>query len=326
MVQVNGNKNTKPAIVPAPAAESGKFTSSIIGYREIPFGKILPNPANIRRVLDGNDADGQTIAALAESIKAIGLKDPITVIAKSNDTFMVSDGHRRYDALALNKVGPETPIPCIIDAGTDVTSDMLVAGLARKNLHPGEVAGALATIRARKDAPTYGEIAKISGKSESYLGSLGKVGTVGPAILDAWITGKLDPKGANMVQVLLKVSDMSKSDREAWLTRALAGDIGLPEGEGEGEGEGGGKDKDAGPKRKFPKTPKGSAAKDLKDRLGALGVKGEALYWAVHVAAIFGGEPMTDDDFRVCVKGASPKKVKKLDAALAALDNEEDEE
>jgi ParB family chromosome partitioning protein len=101
--------------------------------RSIPIELVRPNPANVRM-----DIDDAAIAALAESVKASGILQPLLVTPES-DHFLIVAGHRRH---AAAKLAGLAELPCVVRtiAAENVVSEMLVENLQRENLSPIEEA------------------------------------------------------------------------------------------------------------------------------------------------------------------------------------------
>jgi ParB family chromosome partitioning protein len=93
----------------------------------IPVGQIVPNPYQPRREF------GSDIAELAESIKANGILQPLTVRAMDNNTYQLVAGERRLRAAKL--AGFEE-VPCITVNITDRNSAVmaLVENIQRRDL------------------------------------------------------------------------------------------------------------------------------------------------------------------------------------------------
>ena len=129
--------------------------------RNIEIG-LLDDPVNPSR--DSIDPDG--IAELMESIRQIGLRNPLSVRVVG-DRYEVEAGHRRL--LACREVGMET-VPCIVDDGDEIYGRGVMAAenLARRDLNPVEEARILC------------ELHEASGMSLSDLGK--RVG-VGAAVI-----------------------------------------------------------------------------------------------------------------------------------------------
>ena len=94
----------------------------------IPMSEIKINPLNQRRV------DEDQIEVLAESIANVGLINPLIVYQKSEDEFVLIDGHRRYCALSkMGRVG-NNQVPCIVvDKPADEIKEQEL--MANGNIH-----------------------------------------------------------------------------------------------------------------------------------------------------------------------------------------------
>jgi ParB/RepB/Spo0J family partition protein len=101
---------------------------------------IVPSPAQPRRF----KKNGQDIAELAESIKAQGLLQPITVRPIGGGKYEIVFGERRYMACCL----AGEPIACIVRDLSDARAyEMTVTeNLQREDLTPGEEAAGVKTL------------------------------------------------------------------------------------------------------------------------------------------------------------------------------------
>ena len=100
----------------------------------IPIDMIEPNPFQPRMTFD-QDA----LAELAESIRTLGLIQPITVRKKSSDRYQIISGERRFRACRL--AGMEMVPAYIRNADDQGMLEMaIVENIQRENLDPIEVA------------------------------------------------------------------------------------------------------------------------------------------------------------------------------------------
>lgn len=129
--------------------------------QNVRLDKIIINPLNPRKKI--NDAN---IKELAQSIKQIGLLQPIT-LRRTGEKLEIVAGECRYRAYHLNA---EETIPAIIGDYTD--AEMMLLALAenmnRNNLSPLEEADAFYYLVTNKQYPT-GELSLKFGKNESYI-------------------------------------------------------------------------------------------------------------------------------------------------------------
>ncbi len=105
-------------------------------YREIPIEAITPNPQQPRTVFDP-----EQLAELAESIKEVGLLQPIVVRPSGPSRYELIMGERRFRASQQAKL---TSIPAIIRPTDeeDLLRDALLENIHRVQLNPLEEAAA----------------------------------------------------------------------------------------------------------------------------------------------------------------------------------------
>lgn len=119
------------AVVGAGAAEQPKNSADIL---MIPIDLIEPNPFQPRMTFDQ-----EALGELAESIRTLGLIQPITVRRKSADRYQIISGERRFRACRL--AGLEMVPAYIRDANDQGMLEMaIVENIQRENLDPIEVA------------------------------------------------------------------------------------------------------------------------------------------------------------------------------------------
>jgi ParB family chromosome partitioning protein len=108
--------------------------------REIPTELVSPNPHQPRK-----DFDEESIVALAESIKAQGILQPVLVRPIPGGTYELVAGERRWRAAKLAEV---EMIPALVRQHDDAASleVALVENMAREDLNPIEEARACAAL------------------------------------------------------------------------------------------------------------------------------------------------------------------------------------
>ena len=106
--------------------------SSSIG--EIEIGKIVANPNQPRR-----DFNEEALQELADSIKELGVIQPITLRKMEDDTYQIIAGERRYRA---SQLAGKTTIPAyILKADDEDTMEMaLIENIQREDLNALEIA------------------------------------------------------------------------------------------------------------------------------------------------------------------------------------------
>ena len=106
--------------------------SSSIG--EIEISKIFANPNQPRR-----DFNEEALQELADSIKELGVIQPITLRKMEDDTYQIIAGERRFRA---SQLAGKTSIPAyILNADDEDTMEMaLIENIQREDLNPLEIA------------------------------------------------------------------------------------------------------------------------------------------------------------------------------------------
>lgn len=101
---------------------------------ELPLSHINPNPNQPRK-----EFDQEAIEELANSIKSLGIIQPITVRKISNNNYQLISGERRFRAAKL--AGLENIPVYIREADDNVVLELaLVENIQRENLNPLEIA------------------------------------------------------------------------------------------------------------------------------------------------------------------------------------------
>lgn len=141
------------------AAEPGVYSNA--QALMVSVARIRPNPRNPRKTFSAEALD-----ELADSIRAKGILNPITV-RRSGDHYVIVAGDRRYRA-AL-QVGLEA-VPCIVRDLTedDAYVESLIENLQREDLAPEEEAAALQYLVVERGLGVR-EIARLIHKSPAYV-------------------------------------------------------------------------------------------------------------------------------------------------------------
>ena len=112
-------------------------SEALVAVEEIELSKIIPNPLQPRV-----DFDEDKLNELAESIKLLGVIQPITVIRQSLGKYQIISGERRYRA---SKLAGKKSIPAYIKNDVEDTDGAklelaLVENIQRDDLDPIEIA------------------------------------------------------------------------------------------------------------------------------------------------------------------------------------------
>jgi ParB family transcriptional regulator, chromosome partitioning protein len=154
-----------PLVGQAPAGETGaRSPGEVAGarYEEIPVTAITPNPRQPRRSFDEEALD-----ELAESIKQVGLLQPVVVRAIGLGRYELVMGERRWRA--AERAGL-TEIGAIVKQtqDDDLLRDALIENLHRQQLDPLEEAAAYQQLLDDFGA-THEELARKIGRSRPHI-------------------------------------------------------------------------------------------------------------------------------------------------------------
>lgn len=120
-------------------SEAG-FSSTQQNISQLPLQKIEPNPLQPRK-----DFEPEALQALADSITAHGVIQPLTVRATDNGYYQIIAGERRWRAARLAGLS-EIPVHIIEADDREVMELALIENLQREDLNPIEEAQGFRTL------------------------------------------------------------------------------------------------------------------------------------------------------------------------------------
>ena len=169
------------ALIPPGAAEHRAPAGT--GYREIPVTAIRPNPYQPRDAFDE-----QALGALADSIREVGLLQPV-LVRPAGEGFELIAGERRWRA--AQRVGLQT-IPALVRETDDNTAleQALVENLQRDDLNPLEEAAAYQQL-IEDFHLTHEQVASRMGKSRAAISNTLRLLQLPPSIQRALREGQL---------------------------------------------------------------------------------------------------------------------------------------
>ncbi len=152
-------KNTNEDIISAQDKNADKLVGSIV---EIEIASIVVNPFQPRSYFNE-----EALQELANSIKELGVIQPITVRKQEGNSFQIVSGERRFRA---SKLAGNTTIPAYIRLANDqeMLEMAIVENIQRENLDPIEVALSYQRLIDEINL-TQDEMAKRVGKSRSAV-------------------------------------------------------------------------------------------------------------------------------------------------------------
>ena len=142
-----------------PQGGPGPASSDLI---QLPLNQIKPNPNQPRKQFDE-----EALTSLVDSIKAVGILQPVLVRQTAPSEYEIIAGERRYRA--ARRAGLAT-IPAMLRVVDDVTSleQALVENLQREDLNPLDEAGAYQQL-IEDFGLTHDEVARRVGKSRTVV-------------------------------------------------------------------------------------------------------------------------------------------------------------
>lgn len=204
------------ALIPAAEEES---TGAESGLRELPIGSVQPNALQPRRVFDE-----ETLEGLVESVKELGVLQPI-LVRPHGDGYELIAGERRWRA--AKRAGLPT-IPAVVRTADDEASleQALVENLHRQDLNALEEAGAYQQL-IEDFGLTQEQVAKRVGKSRSAVTNHLRLFQLPPAVQKLVGEGLLS---AGHAKALLSHPD--RSYQELLARRAVAESLSVRDVEG----------------------------------------------------------------------------------------------
>ena len=142
-------------------------------YKKIELSQISPNPKNARKTF--ND-----IQRLADSIKTVGLQQPIVVCPSEEGKYVIVAGERRFRACQLLKWHE---VDCRVEECDSETAELagLVENIERQNLLTKEKTAKILELRSSSHLSNR-SLAKEVGVSEAYIRKLLKLDNLAPEI------------------------------------------------------------------------------------------------------------------------------------------------
>jgi ParB family chromosome partitioning protein len=195
------------ALIPA-----GSVADGGAGLQELPVVSIRPNPNQPREHFDE-----EALAALAESIREVGVLQPV-LVRETGEGFELIAGERRWRA--ARRVGLQT-IPAIIRHADDASSlqQAIVENVQRESLNPLEEAAAYQQL-IEDFALTHDDVAARVGKSRATITNTLRLLQLPPSIQKFLQEGALRMGHA---RALLSTPD--RAFQEQLAKRAVADDL-----------------------------------------------------------------------------------------------------
>ena len=195
-----------PAHGPGPGtAEDGQRHVAGAYFDEVPIGSITPNPRQPRQ-----EFDEDTLAELADSIREVGLLQPVVVRPVMPGHYELIVGERRWRA--AQRAGLER-IPAIVreTSEDDLLRDALIENLHREQLNPLEEAAAYQQLLDDFGA-THDQLAKRIGRSRPHITNTLRLLNLPPPVQKRIAAGVLS---AGHARALLAAEDAQQQEQLA---------------------------------------------------------------------------------------------------------------
>jgi ParB family transcriptional regulator, chromosome partitioning protein len=195
----------RAAAMTAPADDADVVEVPGAHYAEIPVNAISPNPRQPRQTFD-EDA----LEELADSIREVGLLQPVVVRATGAGNYELIMGERRWRA--CQRAGL-TEIAAIVreTPDTDLLRDALIENLHRQQLDPLEEAAAYQQLLDDFGA-THEQLAQKIGRSRPHISNTLRLLNLPPTVQKRIAAGVLT---AGHARALLSLNDSGAQDRLA---------------------------------------------------------------------------------------------------------------
>ncbi len=166
-------------------------------FDEIPVSAISPNPRQPRQIFDE-----ESLAELADSIKVVGLLQPVVVRKAGDDHYQIVMGERRWRACQLANLDV---VPAIVKETTDsdLLRDALIENLHRQQLNALEEAAAYQQLLDDFEA-THEELARKIGRSRPHITNTIRLLNLPPSVQRRVAAGVLS---AGHARALLAIGD-----------------------------------------------------------------------------------------------------------------------
>ncbi|MGO9197430.1 MAG: ParB/RepB/Spo0J family partition protein [Acidimicrobiales bacterium] len=159
---------------------TGTSTSSSSALRDVPLSQIRPNPFQPRK-----NFDEEALSALVDSIRAVGILQPVLLRKVGEEEYELIAGERRYRA--ARRAG-FAALPALVSSADDVTS--LEQALV-ENVHRAD-------LNALEEAAAYQQLIEDFGLTHEDLGR--RVGKSRAAVTNALRLFQLPPTVQRMIR------------------------------------------------------------------------------------------------------------------------------
>jgi ParB family chromosome partitioning protein len=195
---------------------TGVVSNDEVGLQDIPLSSIRPNPQQPREHFDE-----ESLAALAESIREVGVLQPV-LVRPGGDGFELIAGERRWRA--ARRIGLQT-IPAIVRTADDASmlQQAIVENVQREELNPLEEAAAYQQL-IEDFSLTHDDVATRVGKSRTTITNTLRLLALPPSI-----QRHLKERSLRMGHARALLGTPDRAFQEQLATRAVAEELSVRE-------------------------------------------------------------------------------------------------
>jgi ParB family chromosome partitioning protein len=213
-------------------------------------GRLIVSISKIKEDLKNERKTFRNMDGLTASIRAVGLIEPITVTAETNDTYRIITGHRRYRA--AKAAGLEQVEILIREPEDEIVrrQKSVISNVQREDVGPVELAEALQAIMDEHPGiKSQEDLARLIGKNKGWVSGMLRILTLSPRLQGKVATSQLSVSYDSMITIArVENEKQQESLTEAVLAGATVRDI--REQINSSKGKGGGSTPGATPKPK----------------------------------------------------------------------------
>lgn len=194
------HRTAPPETVPAKKPE---IPAEFDDFRNIPLDQITPGEEQPRTM-----QDTQKLMELAQSIRAHGVLQPITVRKVGPEKYKIIAGERRWHAAQLAEL---SEIPALIRSGDELKrlELALIENIQREDLNPMEIATAFGHL-AEEHGLSHDQIAERTGKDRSTVTNFVRLLRLSPYVQDQMLMGRIS---MGQGRALLNITDEEQQIR-----------------------------------------------------------------------------------------------------------------
>lgn len=170
------------------------------GAQTLPLDSLVEDPKNERKTF-------QNMEGLIETVRAIGIIEPLTVIPHDDGKYMIVTGHRRFRAAKVAGLTSVRVVIADVDEEHTRRRKSIISNVQREDVPPVELAEALQGLLDEDgNIKTQRDLAKLIGKRESWVSDMLRILTL-PADLQKKLRTSENPIPYDAVMRVSRIPD-----------------------------------------------------------------------------------------------------------------------